>query len=175
MVYSWATERDSMTDKKVEPDFFEKAKADIATAEEVRVEEQNIEEWKPKSAGETLRGYFMKAERTYTKYGFKYKVWIKDYDTEETISVFCAPKLLLNGILDASPAKGSLIVFEYGGTATGSSGFEYGVYAIRSETADSMLWAEITRPKAGEEEKARERERQAAVASAPLTSMADPY
>jgi hypothetical protein len=164
-----------MTDKKTEPDFFEKAKADIATAEEVRVEEASIEEWAPKNAGETLRGYFMKAERVFTKFGPRYKVWLKDYDTEVTISVFCAPKLLLDGILDASPAAGSLIVFEYGGKATGNSGFEYGVYAIRAEKADPTLWAEITRPKAGEEDKVAERERAKAAASAPLTSMADPY
>lgn len=128
-----------------------------------------VEEWDPKPNPSTLRGYFMKAERILTKYGPRYKAFIKDYDTDLTISVFCSSKLLREGILDASPKKGTLIVFEYDGEHKSQRGFSYGGYYVRAQESDPEYWAALTTPKPGEEEELRRRQEMNEAASAPIS------
>lgn len=141
--------------------FFDDAQSDIDETAAEHAAELEIEEWEPTTPS-VLRGYFMKATRHLPKPDAKYKggpmykVYLKDYDTKLTITVFCARKMLLNGILEASPKKGTLMVFEYKGKKEGKSGYDYYEYHVRANESDSDLWAEITRPRAGEFE---ERER----------------
>lgn len=158
MVYTRARERERMTaSKKTSEEFFESAKESMKEEELEHKEESEMDEWNPTSPG-TLRGYFMKATRHKTKHGFVYKAFVKDFDTEVTVSVFCARKMLRQGILDASPAKGTEIIFEYAGEAEGKSGFTYHTYYVRANKSDPELWAEITRPKPGEDDEQKQTE-----------------
>lgn len=147
-----------------EPDFFGTAAKDVAQSKEEHAKEAEYDEWNPKTPSQ-LRGFFMKATRHSTKYGIAYKAYIKDYDTDLTVTVFCARKMLREGILAASPARGSLIVFDYQGQSEGKSGFKFHEYYVRSEKADVEYWAEVTRPKAGETDQATQQQEQKAAAS----------
>lgn len=147
-----------------EPAFFGSAAKDVADAKEEHAKEAEYDEWNPKTPSQ-LRGFFMKATRHVTKYGPAYKAYIKDYDTDITVTVFCARKMLREGILAASPAKGSLIVFDYQGQSEGKSGFTFHEYYVRSEKADAEYWAEVTRPKAGEQDQATQQAESKAAAS----------
>jgi len=145
-----------MTDKKAE-DFFESSKESIESAEAEHAADAEADEWSPEEPAQ-LRGYFMKAVRfvnkKYPDRPPSYKAFIKDYDTDVTITVFCARKMLRQGLLDAAPKVGALIVFDYQGMHEGRTGFSYHKYYVRSEEADPGYWAELTRPKPGEAEEA---------------------
>lgn len=147
-------------------DFFTEAAESVKEAQEEHAEEAEIDEWSPESPSQ-LRGIFLKAVRFLPKPGAKfntgpmYKAFIKDVDTGVTITVFCARKMLLRGLLDASPAKGSLIVFDYVGEKEGKSGYNYHEYYVRAAKSDPGYWAEITRPKPGELEQAAVQQQQA--------------
>ena len=158
-------------------DFFEKAKAMNREAKERHEAEAEADEWKPKPNPSTLRGYFMKADRILTQHGPRYKVFVKDYDTETTVTVFCGPKLLREGILDASPKPGTLIMFEYDGEHKGQRGFNYGGYYIKAAESDEEYWAKITTPKPGEQDVLATRQAQQAEAARPLSGgpEEDPY
>lgn len=150
-------------------DFFEAAKAANQERKAQHEAEANVDEWKPKPNPSVLRGYFMRADRIYTQHGPRYKCFIKDYDTEVTITVFCGPKLLREGILDASPKPGTLIMFEYDGEHKSQRGFTYGGYYIKAAESDEEYWAKVTTPKPGEEDRLATRQAQQAEAAKPLT------
>lgn len=135
-------------------DFFDQAAKSIEEENEQHEAEKAYDEWDPKTPS-TLRGYFMKATRHMTRYGPAYKAYVKDFDTEVGVTVFCARKMLREGLLEASPKPGALVVFEYQGQKESESGFEYGAYYVRASESDPAYWAEVTRPKPGEEDKAQ--------------------
>ena len=78
-------------------------------------------------------------------------------------------KFIADGILDASPKVGTLMVFEYEGEGKSQRGFSYGIYYVRAQESDPAYWAKVTTPKPGEADKMAERQRAEAAASAPVT------
>lgn len=163
----------------INPDeFFSSAKESVEQEQKEHDALSEVDAWEPKPNPSTLRGYFMKAERIVTQHGPRYKVFLKDYDTEVTVSVFCGPKLLREGILEASPKPGTLIMFEYTGEHESQRGFKYGGYYIRAAESDEEYWKKITTPRPGEIEEyeaRRVRNESASQSFSSSQAQEDPY
>jgi hypothetical protein len=134
-----------MPSKKQETDteFFDDAIKDMG--ENTTEDEGAIgaEEWDPESAGQALRGVFIKAIPKATRYGVGYNVVLKDIDTKEYVKVWCKRVMLVNQLTDASPAVGSSVVFLYNGEKEGGNGRDFHSYQVRSSDNDDALWSKI--------------------------------
>lgn len=128
--------------KKVD-DFFDDAIKDMGDATTEDEGAIGAEEWEPESAGQALRGVFIKAIPKATRYGVGFNVVLKDIDTKEYVKVWCKRVMLVNQLLDASPAVGSSVVFLYNGEKEGGNGRPFHSYQVRSSDNDDALWSGI--------------------------------
>lgn len=82
----------------------------------------------------------MKAVPQATRYGIGYRCIIKDVDTDVYVEVWAKGAVIKDAILNASPAKGSPIVFLFNGMRQSQSGNDYPHYSVRAEKSDFPLW-----------------------------------
>ena len=130
--------------KETKTDFFDEALEDMTATVTEDEGEIGAEEWEPESAGQALRGIFMKAAPKATKYGTGYTAVIKDVDTNEYVKVWCKRTMLKRQISeDSQPAPGSPVVFKYNGLKPGQNGNDYHSYQVRAEKSDPQYWLDI--------------------------------
>ena len=135
------------TDDTEATNFFDEAQEELKKEAAEEAQYEDLETWNQPdelSPGAALRGIFMKAVPQATKYGTGYRVIVKDVDTDVYVEVWAKGTVIRDGILNASPAKGSPIVFLYNGMRTSGSGNDYPHYSVRSEKADPEYWAKVT-------------------------------
>lgn len=139
------TETDETTTD--EGNFFDDALEDAKKEAAEEAQFEDLETWNDTdklTEGMALRGIFMKAVPQPTKWGTGYRVIVKDIDTDTYVEVWAKGTVIRDGILNASPAKGSPIVFLYNGQRTSGSGNEYPHYTVRTEKSDPEYWRGVT-------------------------------